>query len=274
MHELVTEHFGLDTKVARTLATLIRHPGRLTLEFLAGRRVRYVPPLRLYLSLSVLFFLASAFGRNIAGPSDTGSPVKFTTTQANDRSPDVTLGDTTGKRSRSVGAVLDSVELEKGALDKVTGDTLGGNVVSRFFKRRLSQRLTYMKAHKTEATEHISEVFHHDLPDALFLLVPGLALALSALYYGSHRYYSEHLVFALHFQAFSFAALTIGLLPFAPLGGIIGIAVIVYLFLALRKVYGESIGKTIGKLTVLIIGYGLSLGLILGAVGLTAFLFA
>ena len=41
-HEAVAEHLGLDSKVARTLVTLLRHPGRLTIEFLSGRRVRYV----------------------------------------------------------------------------------------------------------------------------------------------------------------------------------------------------------------------------------------
>ena len=34
-------------------------PGHLTREFLAGRRARYLPPVRLYLVLSVVFFLVA-----------------------------------------------------------------------------------------------------------------------------------------------------------------------------------------------------------------------
>ncbi len=40
-----------------TLWVLVVRPGRLTLKYLAGRRQRYVPPLRIYLQASLLFFL-------------------------------------------------------------------------------------------------------------------------------------------------------------------------------------------------------------------------
>jgi hypothetical protein len=59
--EAVRETIDIDGRVARTLWTLIRRPGVLTSEFLAGRRRRYSPPLRLYLLVSVLFFLLAAW---------------------------------------------------------------------------------------------------------------------------------------------------------------------------------------------------------------------
>src|ERR1700704_2643682 len=46
-----------DSRVWGTLQPLLRCPGFLTREFFAGRRARYVQPLRLYLILSVLFFV-------------------------------------------------------------------------------------------------------------------------------------------------------------------------------------------------------------------------
>jgi len=46
-----------DSRLWRTLLALIFQPGLLTREFLDGRRVRYLPPLRLYLVLSLVFFL-------------------------------------------------------------------------------------------------------------------------------------------------------------------------------------------------------------------------
>ena len=42
--------------VLRTLWPLFTKPGYLTLEYLAGRRVRYVTPMRLYLFLSIIAF--------------------------------------------------------------------------------------------------------------------------------------------------------------------------------------------------------------------------
>src|SRR6516165_4666774 len=46
-----------DSRLWRTLGALLFRPGYLTREFLAGRRARYLPPVRLYLVISVLFFL-------------------------------------------------------------------------------------------------------------------------------------------------------------------------------------------------------------------------
>ena len=46
-----------DTKFLHTVVVLLLRPWRLTNDFNAGRRVRYVHPLRLYLIASILFFL-------------------------------------------------------------------------------------------------------------------------------------------------------------------------------------------------------------------------
>ncbi|NNF52734.1 MAG: DUF3667 domain-containing protein [Gammaproteobacteria bacterium] len=55
--EVVKETFELDGRTARTVTTLFRYPGRLTSEFLAGRRRTYTSPLRLYLVISISFFI-------------------------------------------------------------------------------------------------------------------------------------------------------------------------------------------------------------------------
>lgn len=56
---------NLDGKVALTVRDLLLHPGRLTREYLAGRRARYLPPVRLYLLASVAFFLVSAYEERV-----------------------------------------------------------------------------------------------------------------------------------------------------------------------------------------------------------------
>ena len=52
--------------VAHNISTLLQRPGTLTLEFLAGRRMTYVPPLRLYLVASVVYFLLAAFTPSVS----------------------------------------------------------------------------------------------------------------------------------------------------------------------------------------------------------------
>jgi nucleoside-diphosphate-sugar epimerase len=51
---------NIDNRVLRTLGPLYFKPGYLSNEYFAGRRVRYVTPLRLYFFLSVIAFLAVA----------------------------------------------------------------------------------------------------------------------------------------------------------------------------------------------------------------------
>jgi len=59
--DVVKETFELDGRAALTLKTLFRHPGMLTDEFLAGRRRSYTPALRLYLVISISFFIIAGW---------------------------------------------------------------------------------------------------------------------------------------------------------------------------------------------------------------------
>jgi hypothetical protein len=61
--DILHETFDFDSRVARTLAALLIRPGFLTLEYCAGRRAKYSPPLRLYIFVSVLFFLSLTLQR-------------------------------------------------------------------------------------------------------------------------------------------------------------------------------------------------------------------
>ncbi|HEX6164000.1 MAG TPA: DUF3667 domain-containing protein [Vicinamibacterales bacterium] len=57
---------GYDGRIAGTFRALLR-PGRLTLEYLQGRRARYVSPIRLYLIVSLIYFLVAAAAPETAG---------------------------------------------------------------------------------------------------------------------------------------------------------------------------------------------------------------
>lgn len=54
---LLDDIFSFDSRASRTLFPLIFKPGFLTLRYFSGKRVRYVPPLRLYLFVSIIFFI-------------------------------------------------------------------------------------------------------------------------------------------------------------------------------------------------------------------------
>ena len=56
VQDVIVETLAVDGKLARTIATLFLRPGRLAQEYIAGKRVKYSPPFRLYLFTSVIFF--------------------------------------------------------------------------------------------------------------------------------------------------------------------------------------------------------------------------
>jgi len=83
MH-LLDDIFSFDSRASRTLWPLITKPAFLTNEYFAGRRVHYVPPLRLYLFISIVFFITLKFfvaaddgnAINISGKEEVITQVK------------------------------------------------------------------------------------------------------------------------------------------------------------------------------------------------------
>ncbi|MGB3463760.1 MAG: DUF3667 domain-containing protein [Cyclobacteriaceae bacterium] len=61
------DYFTFDSKIFRSISPLIFKPGFLTTEYLIGKRVRYIPPLRLYIFISILFFLIFKFANQLSG---------------------------------------------------------------------------------------------------------------------------------------------------------------------------------------------------------------
>jgi len=70
---LLEDIFSFDSRAKRTLVPLLTKPGYLTQEYFDGKRVLYVPPLRLYLFISIMFFLSLKFFTPTAVP-DFGRP--------------------------------------------------------------------------------------------------------------------------------------------------------------------------------------------------------
>jgi hypothetical protein len=62
LRDVLGDALNWDSRLWRTLRPLAFSPGLLTQEFLRGRRAHYTPPFRMYLILSVAFFLSTTIG--------------------------------------------------------------------------------------------------------------------------------------------------------------------------------------------------------------------
>ncbi len=62
--------FELDGRIVQTIGPLLLRPGFLSTEYFAGRRVRYVSPVRLFVFLSLLAFFVAQFGFDLNSNGD------------------------------------------------------------------------------------------------------------------------------------------------------------------------------------------------------------
>ncbi len=114
-----------------------------------------------------------------------------------------------------------------------------------------------------------------NVPAALFILLPLMALILKLLYPLSKRYYVEHLLFVVHYHAFVFLILTMQIL-FARLAGLVSLPesvaaattfavslyIPIYVYKAMRSVYAQGHLFTTSKFLVLLVSYFIGLSVI------------
>jgi hypothetical protein len=110
--------------------------------------------------------------------------------------------------------------------------------------------------------------FYHYAPYAIFCLMPIFALYLKILYIGSGRRFGEHVLFALHTNAFAFLifslmlVIKVGVVDFALWCWLLG-----YLPWAMRRVYHSSRAGTLVRWSVLMFFYSISVAVALGLAG-------
>jgi hypothetical protein len=135
----------------------------------------------------------------------------------------------------------------------------------RAFERKLAQ-VGHLP--QGDAVREILRDMLEYAPHMVFLLLPLFALMLKLLYVRRSRYYAEHFVFALHVHAFVFTLFTaMFILPWDWLNGILFLWIVVYVWLALRRVYRQDWLRTTLKWWVL--GSTYLILLLLGLTGLT-----
>ncbi len=117
-----------------------------------------------------------------------------------------------------------------------------GNATVDALLRARIQRLGRMDP--ADAVREVVRTFLNHLPTLMFLLLPVFAGILKLLYIRHPRFYVEHFVFVLHTHSFVFGIFTLALLAgWAGVGflpPLLLLWALVYLYLALRRVYGQS----------------------------------
>jgi hypothetical protein len=236
-----------DSRVWRTLAALLFKPGYLTAQFLAGRRARYLPPLRLYLVLSAVFFLwFSATHRQLTVlqiDSERGAGSATPAPPANDRS--IPFG--AAKPGES------AQQRAKRKCNLVYQGPWADRIAPQL--ARICQRIV------EDNGRSLREALLHNLPRAMFLFLPLLAASMMLMYWRPRHYYVEHLLLFVHNHAFVFLvvmlAWAVALLP--PAAPWVRRALFLYIpwymYRSMRVMYGQGRMLTFTKLALLSLVY-------------------
>lgn len=276
--DFLSDQFQFDSRIGRTLGLLLFRPGKLTRNYLAGQRQRYIPPIRLYLFISIIFFLAVGLlpvnlrnAVNVTGHGAATAPAAVSRLSA--AMATVTKG-MARKLPPAAATDLGSRIKRRMAESAKTGAPAARTAMSAI-NRWFVSRIRVVKARPKAFWRQ----FKGNLPKVLFFLIPLFALLLKLLYLLRKRYYSEHLVFALHYHSVLFLNLLLvvalaALSRIAPgvlagiagwAGAALGVWSVIYLVPAMKTVYGHGWWGAIWRSSILWFVYFYAL--VFGTVG-------
>jgi hypothetical protein len=251
--------FHFDGRFWRTLPNLAIHPGRLTRDYLDGKRAFQIPPLRLFLVVLLLVFFTGGLhlGKVRVKSVDELKPAERAEVE------------------KALGEARDSVTPAVFGLNAKTGpagaasrpaDEPGVEMKLKGFGAWMYQQGKVAKRNP-ELFEMVLESWGHRFA---ILLLPISALFLSVLFVFQRRFYVfDHLIFSMHSLSFQGLLLSVSFLlgQLTSLSGLLLLAAPVHLFVHMRGTYETSVPGTLLRMVLLSIGTSIAvLFLILGLV--------
>lgn len=309
-YDFVGDLFNFDSRFFRTLRPLIARPGLLTVEYVRGRRQQYLPPVRMYIFISLIFFFVIALitdqqfgeGFNAAVQEEIGNDTGLTVDGLDTLSPEERA-----EVERGIGEAETALGLPPGSLkvmqpppeepvedrpaattstsepapeetpaEEASGEPAkpgikfnGGDIsVEGLGSEAMEERFERGVRAVKRNPQAFAQAVLQQIPSALFIFLPLIALVLKLLYIGTGRYYVEHLIFTLHYHSAVFVLLLLWLLygelaivwsALDTLSGWIAAALWLYLpyylYRSMRTVYGQGRFFTVVKFTALLLAY-------------------
>lgn len=276
-------HF--DGKFFITVKDLVLKPGYLTHEYVAGRRVRYLNPIRMYIFISAMFFLVLFAGsqEKPEPQSDNNHAVNSWKQHLADSLRSAQTDSLHKTYNSNLAATLDTnktksteeflglsygsagiVEInitenkyntlrEYDSIQRTLPDTAKEKGVMHWITRN---NVKQKEKHGGRSKLRLEVDVRHDIPKIMFVLLPLFAVYVGWFYDKKKYYYVNHAIFSVHFHSFVFMLLLVMLLlnwaipwewTWLVLTAIAPLAVFIYLVAALNGMYRQSFWLTLGK---------------------------
>ena len=304
-YNFVGDFFAFDTRFFRTFIALLFKPGFLSKEYFDGKRITYAPPFRIFIFVSFILFLLLQTYTNKGLTTVLDSDLKNAKIRLDSTSlvkADSIFSEVKIELDSTEAVVADSFLNQYGLdLDSVGSEDINLKINMETFKdtRDLRQVLNKYaneletqleteedpkeRAKKRELIrlcrspeQATAKVLEH-MSWAFFLLLPIFALILKLVYIRRKHNYMRHLIFSIHIHSFIFLVMIIIVAMYMIFKGNLEIitsllffAIPVYFVIALKRFYGQKIGKIILKFLAISLLYNIIFWIVSGYVFLEA----
>ncbi len=251
--EFLSANFNLDNKILLTLKELIFSPGKLTHEFMVGRRAKYITPIRLYLLISFVYFFVLSL--------DFNRDNEFLKTSNN----------ITTNYSDSI----NDFNLFNNAFnDSISNDTITENSFFDGMEESIEAKAKTINSDTGKLM--FKELLRKYTSIGMFVLIPITALLFFWIF-NKGTYYYQHLVFSFHLQSvvfllFVFFNIIEWFADNELITSLKWLLFLLILFLWIKKYFKLSILRTIWKAILFLIGYTIIIVLFFIIVALVSFL--
>ena len=281
MGHTVSDYFHFDHQFFKTLKPLLFKPGYLTSEYMAGRRVQYLHPVKMYIFISVVYFLllfkSGHETVNVRPPG--GKPVstqKIIDSVNEQIAKDPELSSNAKKKIIFETHKYGNITVAAGKPDDGSFANIRGGAKTykeyidnqnklpinerhgAFINSLVKKYFDYKEKYGARAGEVFTDEVRHNIPKMMFILLPLVALILRVTFWKNKKFYIEHLIYAFHLHCFFFLFLAIIMLlqMMLPeswgingwLGFAAGLYMIWYVYQSLRVIYHRSVFRTITKI--------------------------
>lgn len=177
----------------KTIKNLLFKPSTLTKEYLSGKRLSYLAPVRLYIFISFITFLLIALFPNKISEGITKSEKEITKQIAQENKYPENLKLTGQYFKLPPLKEIDSLQKYGKENQKLNEFGYWG------YKKVYHVTETYTKK---EIIEKFIESFIHNIPKILFIIMPLFAFFLWLFHNKKKWYYFDHGIFTLHYFSF------------------------------------------------------------------------
>lgn len=277
MSDLVQGFLSIDSRLRHSIPALLFRPAFLTKEYLRGKRQSYLDPVRMFITIVVLYFLIASVGADteidnkgniitdsisVSSTSDSlqtiqEGPLKITLSE-NDSSVVVVdslseLNDELVLDDKYYGQIRAMVKSGITDTDQIMDSLkIEGTFWNRFYYGEV------IKFAKTDF-EDLKDYFISKLPWIIFCMMPVFAFLLKIVYIRKKYIFVDHLIFAFHLHSFYFLLGILHVLISTVSGyepdKLTSYGAIIYTLIALKNFYLQGWIKTILKSLLLFVIY-------------------